>query len=222
MWSTLLSICAWVDIGHTLRQRSHSSMGGRRFGQSWAWGRPGWGSALPPWEAGRGWVPVHCLLFPFGLGSCPLTFLTEKLRRQLKETQWAAFAEGTHKNLLTQWTTFLVFCDRYQCQAMPVSTDMICLYTGGSAYRGLSITGPEANVQGGRRAAWGKSPEAGICWEPWLRGSSSGGTWCFNSLNVTLEAGLRLSWLVTTRWFCFALGLAGFGRVSCLLILLFC
>ena len=44
------------------------------------------------------------------------------------ETQWAAFAEGTHKNLLTQWKAFLVFCDQYQYQAMPVSTDMTCLY----------------------------------------------------------------------------------------------
>ena len=128
MWSAFLSICAWVDIGHMPRQRSHSSMGGCRFGRSRAWGRPGWGSALTPWEAGRCWVPVNCLSFPFGLGSCPLTFLTEKLRQQLKETQRAAFAEGTHKNLLTQWKTFLVFCDRYQYQAMPVSTDMICLY----------------------------------------------------------------------------------------------
>ena len=98
------------------------------FGRSRAWGRPGWGSALPPWEAGRWWVPVNCLSFPFGLGLCPLTSLTEKLRRQLKETQRAAFAEGTHKNLLTQWKTFLVFCDRYQYEAMPVSKDMICLY----------------------------------------------------------------------------------------------
>ena len=64
----------------------------------------------------------------FGLLSHTLTFITEKLRRQLKETQRAAFAEGTHKNLLTQWKAFLVFCDQYQYQAMPVSTDMICLY----------------------------------------------------------------------------------------------
>ena len=37
-----------------------------------------------------------------GLLSHTLTFITEKLRRQLKETQQAAFVEGTHKNLLTQ------------------------------------------------------------------------------------------------------------------------
>ena len=64
----------------------------------------------------------------FGLLSHTLTFITEKLRWQLKETQRAAFAEGTHKNLLTQWKAFLVFCDQYQYQAMPVSTDMICQY----------------------------------------------------------------------------------------------
>ena len=64
----------------------------------------------------------------FGLLSHTLTFITEKLRRQLKETQRDAFAEGTHKNLLTQWKAFLMFCDQYQYQAMLVSTDMICLY----------------------------------------------------------------------------------------------
>ena len=63
MWSTFLSICAWVDIGHMLRQRSHSSMGGT---QVWAVSglRETWmgfsTSPLGGWQA---------------LGACELSFI---------------------------------------------------------------------------------------------------------------------------------------------------
>ena len=53
---------------------------------------------------------------------------SENLKRQLRETQRAAYAEGTFKNLEIQWRKYLEFCEEYDFNVMPVSTETICLY----------------------------------------------------------------------------------------------
>ena len=50
------------------------------------------------------------------------------LRKQAKRTKRAAFADGTHKNLLAQWRTFLQFCQYIKCQPLPVSAKDLCLF----------------------------------------------------------------------------------------------
>ena len=50
------------------------------------------------------------------------------LRKQAKRTKRAAFADGTHKNFLAQWRTFLQFCQYIKCQPLPVSAEDLCLF----------------------------------------------------------------------------------------------
>lgn len=51
-----------------------------------------------------------------------------ELRNDLQRTRRAAFAEGTHKNHVTQWRTYLAFCTYFSLTALPASIDIICLY----------------------------------------------------------------------------------------------
>jgi len=50
------------------------------------------------------------------------------LKAQLRETQRAAFASGTYKNLLVQWEKYLQFCASHGILPMPASVDNLCLY----------------------------------------------------------------------------------------------
>ena len=50
------------------------------------------------------------------------------LRRQLRFTRCAAYAEGTHKNHQTQWRTFFLFCLYFDFSPLPASVDLLALY----------------------------------------------------------------------------------------------
>jgi len=52
----------------------------------------------------------------------------KNLQRDLKITRKAAFAAGTHKNRLTQWRAYFLFCGYFSLEALPASEDTICLY----------------------------------------------------------------------------------------------
>ena len=52
-----------------------------------------------------------------------------ELRRDLKVTRKAAFAAGTHKNHLTQWQTYLLFCLYFSFDFLPATVDTVCLFS---------------------------------------------------------------------------------------------
>lgn len=52
----------------------------------------------------------------------------ERLLCQLRQTQKAAFAEGTFRNYEVQWSRFTQFCDEYGLQGMPADELTVCLY----------------------------------------------------------------------------------------------
>lgn len=52
-----------------------------------------------------------------------------ELRRDLKVTRKAAFAAGTHKNHLTQWRTYLLFCLYFSFDFLPATVDTVCLFS---------------------------------------------------------------------------------------------
>jgi len=51
-----------------------------------------------------------------------------ELRQKLRETRRAAYAQGTHKNHMVQWRTYLSFCYYFNLEALPASLETICLY----------------------------------------------------------------------------------------------
>jgi len=51
-----------------------------------------------------------------------------RLHQDLKVTKRAAFAEGTHKNHLTQWRAYFAFCFYFDLEALPASLQTICLF----------------------------------------------------------------------------------------------
>lgn len=51
-----------------------------------------------------------------------------RLRGELRQSTAAAFAEGTKRNLKTQWESFLLFCIYFKLVYLPASTDTIQLY----------------------------------------------------------------------------------------------
>ena len=51
-----------------------------------------------------------------------------RLRGELRGSTAAAFAEGTKKNLRTQWQSFLLFCIYFNLSYLPASTDTIQLF----------------------------------------------------------------------------------------------
>ena len=50
------------------------------------------------------------------------------LRKQVKLSKKAAFAEGTRVNLNIQWMTFISFCIYFELPWLPTTADVICLY----------------------------------------------------------------------------------------------
>ena len=52
-----------------------------------------------------------------------------ELRRDLKVTCKAAFAAGTHKNHLTQWRTYLLFCLYFLFDFLLATVDTVCLFS---------------------------------------------------------------------------------------------
>lgn len=53
---------------------------------------------------------------------------TDQLREQLRYSQRAAFASGTHKNLLIQWKKFKKFCEDFRIVPLPIDQESLCLY----------------------------------------------------------------------------------------------
>lgn len=51
-----------------------------------------------------------------------------KLRKQLRGSKRAAFADGTTKNLLWQWKLFFMFCLYFVFRPLPASVECLCLY----------------------------------------------------------------------------------------------
>ncbi len=52
----------------------------------------------------------------------------DRLHKDLKKSQRAAYAVGTRSNLLVQWKSFLLFCSYFQLFFCPASHDTICLF----------------------------------------------------------------------------------------------
>ena len=51
-----------------------------------------------------------------------------RLKKELRGSKRAAFAENTAKNLLWQWKLFLMFCIYFSFKPLPASIECICLY----------------------------------------------------------------------------------------------
>ena len=67
---------------------------------------------------------MYCVVLVFP----GLLLFSEALKRQLRKSQRAAYAEGTFKNLEIQWTRYSEFCEEYDFKVMPATTETICLY----------------------------------------------------------------------------------------------
>ena len=52
----------------------------------------------------------------------------EHLEKELRKTQKKSFAEGTIKNLLSQWRAFYAFCNIYSIYVWPVTAHVLCLF----------------------------------------------------------------------------------------------
>lgn len=52
----------------------------------------------------------------------------KRLHRELNFSMRSAFAEGTTRNLEIQWKSYLLFCEAFNFEAFPTSTDILCLY----------------------------------------------------------------------------------------------
>ena len=52
----------------------------------------------------------------------------EFLRQELRKTRKAAFAQGTKKNLHTQWKSYIMFCTYFKLVPLPAEKDTLCLY----------------------------------------------------------------------------------------------
>ncbi len=50
------------------------------------------------------------------------------LQQELKYSQGQCWAEGTRKNLINQWNTFLTFCTYFGLVALPAKINTVCLY----------------------------------------------------------------------------------------------
>lgn len=46
----------------------------------------------------------------------------------MKQTMKSAYAEGTFRNLHTQWETFFMFCEYFKLEPFPVTVETLCLY----------------------------------------------------------------------------------------------
>ena len=52
----------------------------------------------------------------------------DKLKRDLIQSNKAAYAEGTRKNLQVQWESYLLFCTYFQFVSLPTSTETLQLF----------------------------------------------------------------------------------------------
>lgn len=50
------------------------------------------------------------------------------LKKDVKQSMKAAFAEGTTRNLEVQWKAYFLFCEFYGLKALPSTSDILCLY----------------------------------------------------------------------------------------------
>ena len=64
----------------------------------------------------------------FGNCSSSLAAFLRELRLQLKQTQMAAFADGTVDNLSRQWKKYLLFCSLVDSKPLPISPTKLCVY----------------------------------------------------------------------------------------------
>lgn len=59
---------------------------------------------------------------------CFSDFCRQQLHTEMKNSMKNAYAEGSFKNLHTQWETFFMFCGYFKLDPFPVSVDTLCLY----------------------------------------------------------------------------------------------
>ena len=52
----------------------------------------------------------------------------EVLQKEVRQSLKAAIAEGTSKNLKTQWRSYFLFCKFYGLKAIPTTVEILCLY----------------------------------------------------------------------------------------------
>jgi hypothetical protein len=72
----------------------------------------------------------------------------DQLRRELGQSKRAAYAQGTRKNLRTQWETYLLFCTYFELKPLPASLETVCLYAQFLARSFVSIDSVKNYVSG--------------------------------------------------------------------------
>ena len=72
-----------------------------------------------PYSVVRAGIICFCSLYSAGLDS---------LRFEWRRSKAAAFAPGSKSNIRSQSKAFFIFCKYYEIQALPISTEYICLY----------------------------------------------------------------------------------------------
>ena len=50
------------------------------------------------------------------------------LKQEVRQSQRAAYSKGTFKNLKTQITSYLLFCECFEIVALPASVETLCVY----------------------------------------------------------------------------------------------
>ena len=50
------------------------------------------------------------------------------LQLQSKKTSRHAFAEGSYKNIKTQWECYFMFCEYFQINPIPTTVQVLCFY----------------------------------------------------------------------------------------------
>ena len=50
------------------------------------------------------------------------------MKQEVRQSQRAAYIKGTFKNLKTQITSYLLFCEYFEIVALPASAETLCLY----------------------------------------------------------------------------------------------
>ena len=51
-----------------------------------------------------------------------------ELKRQVRHSQRSAYSDGTFKNFKTQLKSYLLFCEYFHIESVPVSVETLCLY----------------------------------------------------------------------------------------------
>ena len=72
-----------------------------------------------PYSVVRAGMICFCSLYSAGLDS---------LRFEWRRSKAAAFAPGPKSDIRSQSKAFFMFCNYYEIQALPISTEYICLY----------------------------------------------------------------------------------------------